>query len=242
MGVVTLEIVEPANGSNHIGTGAIRLRGLLVSSGHPPLFFKWYSSLVPPPPPMPTDAAIRVPAGSDPTDFIPSPGLPLGSQVLTFTAKDVPGESRTELQSVQHAGMAGGPAGPGVPAPCVIHVFIANMVLPTSSLTLSKASSTLGAQAPLHWREQTYQDINRLRYRWRFTPSGPPAGRAAADLVPIFAQLAFDASGSVPVVRYQGPLPGALGLGNYALTLRVESTVDANVGHEVSPRAVVLVA
>src|SRR5262245_9483593 len=117
MAVVSLRIVEPAivdpaAGFDHVGTGALHLHGEVLSGGHPPLFFKWSSSLVqPPPPPAAPDASIPVPPGSDPTSF--DVVLPVGSQVLTFTAKDVAGDSRTDLESVQDAGMAGGPTAAG---------------------------------------------------------------------------------------------------------------------------------
>ncbi len=233
MAVVDLRIEEPSNGANFVGNGPVPLRGAVLSTGHPPLFFKWYSSLVPPPTPDSRDASIPVPSGRDPLDFEPAAGLPLGSQVITLSAKDVAGETRTELESVQHAGMAGGPAAPGNPAPCIVHVFIATLTAPAAGAKLSKASSPLAAQAPLHWPDPAYQAINRLQYRWRFTPDGLPAGRASADLVPGFAQLAFDEKKLT--VTYTGPLPNTLGTGNYTLILRVESKADPDgVGYAVS--------
>jgi hypothetical protein len=233
MGVINLAILEPINGASFVGSGSVRLRGQVLSSGHPPLFFKWYSSLVAPIPPS-TDASIPLPGGADPLDF--TPPLPLGSQVLTLAAKDQPGESEPELQRVADAGMAGGPPGTA-PTPCLIHVLIANLREPAAAgAPLSKASGPLAAQAPPLWPEATYQARNDLQFRWRFTPVGPPAGRATAEFVPA---LVFDPSGSPPVVRYTGPLPAQLGTGTYRLTLRVERISNTAVGHEVS-RDVVL--
>jgi hypothetical protein len=176
----------------------------------------------------------------------------LGSQIITLAAKDQPGESSGELQSVKHAGMTGGPVAPGNPSPCLVHVFIADLRTPASGATLSKASSVLAARAPSQWGKQAeagpgfvinpaYHAVNRLRYRWRFAPSGPPAGRGSAELVPPSAQLTFVPAGSegpqtplVPLVRLSEALPAALGTGNYTLTLRVEDTDNPARGHEMS--------
>jgi hypothetical protein len=156
MAVVNLRIDEPAHNSDRFGPAATHLLGTVLSSGHPPLTFKWYSSLVPPPGGS-TDASIP---GSNSLDFtIPSPGLPVGSQVITFSAKDVAADTPAALAAVQNAGMAGGPVAPANPAPCVIHVYIATILLPGSGATLSKASATLRATAPRRWNEAEYQQL-----------------------------------------------------------------------------------
>jgi hypothetical protein len=127
--------------------------------------------------------------------------------------------------------MAGGP--PGVaPQPCLVHVLIADPRAPLEGATLSKANSLLSAQAPSQWGNEDYQtSVNRLRYRWLFSPSGPPANRASANFMP---PLIFDGAGDVPVVKYQGALPAELDLGDYALTLRVERSDNTAIKHEVS--------
>lgn len=231
MGVVTMSIVEPSNGQNFVGTSAVRLRGAVGSSGHGTLFFKWYSNLAE----TPAAAALNFDAA-----------LPIGSQVLILSAKDVAGETVAELQSVQHAGMAGGP--PSVAAPCLIHVLVANLLEPfTPGSVLSKANSLLTAQAPPQWGDAEYQSsVNRLRYRWRFTPAGSPPGRRSADFTPdvIFdppGRAPNDAPGAVPRVRFQGALPAEVDSGSYLLTLRLERTDAPEVGHEVT-RNVVLTA
>jgi hypothetical protein len=45
--------------------------------------------------------------------------------------------------------------------------------------------------------------------------------------------------GTMPLVRFAGPLPPVLGTGNYVLTLHVEDKINPNVGHQTS-QAVVL--
>ena len=236
MGVVTLRIIEPENDQNYSeGTTTVRLRGEQVSTGHAALFFKWYSNLATAP-------------VSTSLDFTAT--LPIGSQVLILSAKDVAGESVAELHSVRHAGMAGGP--PLVPppplySPCLIHVMVASIQAPSDGATLSKANSLLTAEAPPQWGNGEYQaSVNRLQYRWRFTPSGLPAGRGSADFMPA---LVFDppgvppndAPGAVPRVRYQGPLPAGLGTGAYVLSLRLERIDNPVVGHEVSRNVVLTV-
>ena len=258
MAVVTLQIAQPANGALFEGSGVTPLRGQITSSGHPSLFPKWYSSLVAPPTETSREAAIPVPGGGNPLDFTPAGGMPLGSQIITLAAKDRVGDTPADLQLVAHAGMTGGPVSPSNPSPCVVHVFIADARSPANgaplagAVTLSKASSVLAARAPSQWGKKPdtgpgfvinpdYHAINRLRYRWRFAPSGLPANRASAELTPTPAQLTFvpasgEGSGTpqVPLVRLTGPLPAALGTGNYTLTLRVEDTQNPARGHETS--------
>jgi hypothetical protein len=260
MPVVTLQVLQPANGAIFEGSGAARLQGAVTSSGHPPLFPKWYSSLVAPPSDTSHEAAIPVPGGGNALDFTPAGGLPLGSQTITLSTKDRSGESEAELHAVQHAGMAGGPVAAGNPAPCVVHVLVADLRAPASGATVSKAAGLLAAGAPSQWgvkapapspgspppdppfvANPAYHEINRLRYRWRFAPAGLPAGRAAADLVPSITDLRFVPAGSegaatppVPLVRFSGALPSSLGTGSYTLTLRVEHMDNPARGHEVS--------
>jgi hypothetical protein len=237
MGIVSLQILEPANDANFMGSGNVHLRGKLVTTGAGPLFFKWYSSLGAPP--ATTAQGVLINPGTDPLEF--TPVLPVGTQVITFTAKDQAGESAAELQAVKNAGMAGGPppARAGQPPPCVIHVLIANIAQPASGATLSKAAAVLSAAAPSHWNKSDYQSLNKIQYVWKFDPSGPPPGRNAGTLTPTLAQLTFDSSGAVPVVRYSGALPAAIGTGNYTLTLRVQRSDNASIGHEVKIPVVV---
>jgi hypothetical protein len=175
---------------------------------------------------------------------------------------------------VQETGTEGEPPETVVPPPpCVVHVFVATMLEPpdhaTSSTTLSRTGGgSLTALAPKQWGvpidfsdlgkgykpnldyhgDQATEKvpINKIRYRWRFQPSGPPANRASRDLIPAVNELTFlpnPAGGNLMAVRYNGPLVG-LDPGNYTLTLRVEELVEGDnnptFGDETSPRAVVL--
>jgi hypothetical protein len=250
MGVVQLAIIEPQNGQRFLGAQAssVRLRGELLSSGHGTLYYRWYSS----------QAGALNEASDDHFDF--TKPLAVGSHVLTFTTKDVQGDGREDIEAVQHAGMAGGPPEDGVVAPCVVHVFIAEMVGVSAGQNLSRANSTLLAVAPKQWGKHIdperpelgyelngdYNKVNKIRYRWRFRPSGPPEGRASGDLVQS-TDLTFGPhpdNDDLLIVRYNGPLPAGLGTGNYTLALRVEELVEnSNVvtpGHETAPVAVVL--
>lgn len=268
MGKVALTILEPQNGQrffrnalvDNVPVAKVRLRGGVPSTGHGQLFYRWYSGL---------EGALN--AASTSAVEIEGP-LTVGSHALTFTAKDVQGESPAEIKTVKEAGMAGGPPkGEGPPdakePPCVVHVFIA--VESTPRTTLSKAGATLTAVAPKQWgRPVDFNDlnkgyvlntdyhgsaaekkvrINKVRYRWRFRPSGPPEGRLAGDLVPSVGQLTFllDPGGEDRmVVQYHGPLPAELGTGAYTLALRVEELVENEAGptfgDETAPRQVTL--
>jgi hypothetical protein len=244
MSVVALAIHEPASGQVFLGTGAVRLRGSVVGTAPAPLFFKWYSSLEAPAPP-----GSPLP-GSTALDFVAT--LSRGSHVITLAAKDVEADTVAAIRTVQHAGMAGGPVSPANPSGCVIHVLVATVVAPASGAVVSKAAGVLTAVAPRRWGRRIgataafepdpdYHAINRLRYVWRFTPTGAPAGRATADLVPTLSQLRFDPGGASPTLTYAGALPAALGTGAYRMTLRVERTDDASAAHQAT-RSIVLAA
>jgi hypothetical protein len=242
MSIVQLQILEPQRGAHFqgISQSQVRMRGQVLSTGHPPLFFKWYSSLHFPPQSDPKNAALNSPA-DDPLNFTPS--LTVGSHVLTFTAKDKPTDSLGDLKAAQDAGMTGGPL--TAQSPCLIHLFIAKMIFPAAGATLSKANSTLQAEAPVQWDKPDYQSINRLRYHWRFVPAGQPANRHSADLIPAVNELTFhEASGAIPAyVQYQGHLPNELNnasdIGNYTLILRVEDIQDNTTRDEVSVPVVI---
>lgn len=265
MGKVALTILEPKIGQrfirnalvDNVPVAKVNLRGGVPSTGHGPLFYRWYSGL---------EGALN--EASTSAVEIEGP-LTVGSHILTFTAKDVAGEKPEDIKAVKDAGMAGGPPEPGVDTPCVVHVYIATIVEPAAKATLSKAGTTLIAVAPKQWGKPVdFKDltkgyelntdyhgdektkkvrINNVRYRWRFRPSGLPEGRPERDLVPSVGQLAFlefPATSRQMVVRYQGPLPADLGTGAYTMSLRVEELVESEegsrFGDETPTREVVL--
>lgn len=238
MAVLTLNLVQPADDTRLVGSGAQRLTASLAQPAPVPLFYKWYSSLAPDPVATMLDA--------------PAVVLPLGSQVLTLAARDQAADSAAALQAVVHAGMAGGPPEGG--QSCRVHVLIAELREPSAGASINRAGATLSARAPSQWgREKppagskvyepnpTYRSVNKLRYLWRFTPSGAPAGRASGQLEPTEAQWKFvppkaddGTHPDLPLLRYAGPLPAGLGTGAYTLTLRVEHADTPAQGHEQS--------
>lgn len=270
MGKVALTILEPQDGQrftesvleNNVWVAKVRLRGGVPPPGHGQLYYRWYSGI---------EDALNA-ASSTAAEIDAS--LTVGSHVLTFSAKDVPGESLEAIQTVKEAGMAGGPPRGGGPPdakdpPCVVHVYIATIVAPAEKASLSKGDSTLIAVAPKQWgRPVDFDDldkgyepnpdyhgddaqqkvrINKIRYRWRFRPSGAPEGRPARDLVPSVGQLTFleyPAESGQMVVRYRGALPAELGTGAYTLALRVEELDEGQggptFGVETAPREVTL--
>jgi hypothetical protein len=234
---VSLQIVEPPHGAVFTGAATVRLRGAVESPPPDPLFFKWYASLETPAPP---GSPLPVPAGGNPLDFVAPLGT--GSHVLCFTAKDIEGDDRSSLQSVRHAGLAGGPASPGNSNPCVIHVLTAGIVTPAAAgAVLNRAGATLAAVAPRQWGRRIgttstyepnpdYHAINQVAIVWQFTPVGGPGGRASATLRPSLNEMRFDPSGG-PSLIYAGGLPASLDTGAYDLTLRVELISNSQIGH-----------
>ncbi len=242
MPALALQLVRPADGTRLTGSGAQRLTAALAAPAPVPLYFKWYSSLAA----DPLGTALDLPAAV----------LPLGSQVLTCAAKDRAGDAPADLQAVVNAGMTGGPdvqpPPPGY-APCRVHVLIADLREPAAGATLSRGGATVAAQAPSQWGRKKaapgigyepnpdYAALNKLVYRWRFTPVGLPAGRPGGTWTPTPAQTVFvppkgddGTKPPVPLLRFTGPLPAGLATGNHTLTLRVEHADDATIGHEMS--------
>jgi hypothetical protein len=238
MASLTLELLQPADDTRLIGSGAQPLKASLTQPAPVPLFCKWYSSLAADPVATALDA--------------PGVQLPLGSQVLTVSVKDRLGDDAGALSAVVHAGMAGGPPEGG--QPCRVHVLIADLRAPSAGATISRAGATLSARAPSQWgREKApagskvyepnpnYQGLNKLRYLWRFAPAGAPAGRHSGQLAPTDGRWTFvppkaddGTHPDVPLLRYAGPLPAGLDTGPYTLTLRVEHADMPAQGHEQS--------
>lgn len=227
MTAVEVEIVQPADGATVAGGSTVDLIGrvgpLPAELSGVPLYYRWYSSEFPS-----TDGhySLDEDALLDPAVTYPAP-LGIGSQAITLAASDQQGQDKDAQNNTRHGGVAGGAKGP---KRCVVHVFRAVPRLPDSGNTLSQASSTLEADAPLHWPDQDYQALNRLRYRWHFEPD-PADGRAAANLVPGTLQFVVAATG--PLVFYTGPLP-ALDLGGYTMQLRVEDIQNPAVSDMAS--------
>jgi hypothetical protein len=230
MAVVELKINAPTNNQTFVGSvatnisfaGEPRPAGVDVSG----LFFKWYSSLL----------------GELNTALSFTRSLSIGTHVITFSVKDRAGDDRAALEQVRQAGMAGGaPSGvvppPANEAPCVVHVFVAKLILPPPdgpSPSYSRGSAIeLRALAPDQWDQPSYQALNRIRYRWIFTPGGASSG---PELLPAPEMLVLKVPNEVPEpqVIYNGPLPAGLNAGAHTLTLRVEDKTNPSMGHAVS--------
>lgn len=266
---IMLAIQQPTHEEVFVGTGAettvtVPLHGSIVATTFPTpatLFRKWYSSLGKPPDPMTPDASDTALAKTDQA----SVKLTVGSHIITYTVKDknedgVPEDDLEELfKSIEHIGTAGGPPEPppAIGPPCVIHVLIANILTPANLTNLSKANAILEAEAPLQWgkyvegaasypeRDPAYHAVNKVRYRWLFRRVAPPGPEIELDVLGGNAMTLIPPSDTVnppPRLRYAGPLPGALVVGQqYTLTLRVEHADTPAQGHSVS-RTVMIVA
>lgn len=252
MADVTLSIVNPQHGMRFFGSAAstIDLNGSIDHPDPGTLFYKWYSSLYNPDIETSEDApkaALNWPDHAyqlDPLNV--SPTFAVGSHTLTLTAKNIEGDSLNELQAVTEAGMTGGPPTDGAnPNPCIIHVFVATIVMPDDVapplLFYKDTTIALEAQAPLKWAESDYQSINRIRFRWRFVPEAggdayglPPLDASDAEIEAFQQDLEFhyDDERKLAFVRYSGGLPNAIPVGNYTLYLRVEDKQTQHDGDE----------
>jgi hypothetical protein len=254
MAAISLRIDAPAHHEAFEGNEAVTLRGAFVTPppdlGGATLFFRWYSSLFSGGETAVEQEkfAINNVEGVEITDpefaYTPTPPLGIGTHVISFAATDQPGETTAEQEAVQHGGVTGGAEGDGR---CIIHVFRANLISPPNNAVLSRAGSTLEAEAPATWGVETdtpgvftpndeYHKHNRLRYRWQFTPAGAPANRQPLAFIPEVDELIFDPPQTAterPIVRYQGPLPATL-TGGYNLSLHVEDAEEELGGHSTA--------
>jgi hypothetical protein len=151
MTAVTLAITQPANGTVFFqGETQVRLAGQIVPTipselAGVPLHYRWYSSLFPS---AEDRYSINEAALSNPATPFDAP-LGLGSHVISLAASDRPGETASDQNATNHGGVTGGAKGAGQ---CIIHLLRAVMVKPVAAgPPLSKASSTLEAEAPLQW-------------------------------------------------------------------------------------------
>jgi hypothetical protein len=247
MASVRLAIETPKDGDRFSGNASITFQGNITELppelAGVPLYYRWFSSLFPA---EEDHYSINSTALSDPTQtynpttdgFTPGPG----THVITLGASDQAGEDQAAQNATHHGGVTGGAAGE---SKCVVHVFKANSITPQSGGSLSRTEGVLEAEAPLQWGRlksgstdefelnPDYHQLNRLRYRWRFETRDNVGRAGVIPFEPTLQALTFDVKDSVPVVRYEGPLPLTQD-GPYTLTLRVEDTEAASFGHEVS--------
>jgi hypothetical protein len=188
MAVVDLEILKPQPSQRFIGatgpgeensgkTKTVDFRGEITGQPGQVLYLKWYSSLN-------TNEdhnyAIHT-AKYDPAhpqqDSFSFP-LTVGSQVITFTAKDVEPDDLASLRQVELAGMTGGPPKPERKDSCVIHVLIAEIVKPLDNETVIDEDVNnleLIARCPFLWGDEKYnKNINQLEYHWSLATVNDP--------------------------------------------------------------------
>jgi hypothetical protein len=236
---VTLEITQPANGAVLVppaipisGAGlAVALQGRVTSSRHPPLFYRWYSTLNP----APDEHKVALNWNDTQADTQVrnmTATLGVGTHIITLAAKDQLADTKAAIVQVVYAGMAGGSV--GAEHPCIVHVLLAS-IPPAQPTALSKSGAMLLAVAPFKWNDDDYRPINKIVYSWRFEPRGDPPNRAIVAFTP--ASLSFvqgDGGANKPLVQYQGELPAQLKLGGYTLVLRVEHADPPKPGHEAT--------
>lgn len=242
MATVGLAIAEPENDADFIGAPSVTFRG--EETDRPPelvetqMYFRWYSSLNP-------DAdenrySLNAAALTDAAEPYLSPALGVGSHVITFAASDRVGETADEIKAIEHGGVAGGLEGD---PPCVIHVFNASIFAPGSGgPAIAHGDLVLKAEAPALWAVSVNEDgeapfeinadyhaYNRLRYHWRFVPTGAPSGRPTLDYAPPPEDFGFIADPSPAHVTYEPALPAAA-TGTYRIELIVEDAQDQGLG------------
>jgi hypothetical protein len=232
MSAVQLTITEPSNGQTFRGRETINFRGRIRDELpqdllNTTLYYRWYSSLFPA---RENRYSINQPAFTNPTTNLNGTSiLDIGTHVITFATSDQPEETREAQDATRHGGVTGGAEGE---EQCIINVLRANLIAPTPNASISRNNIILRARAPILWQQAEYQNLNRIRYRWRFEPRGNPPGRPSRELTPALTELTFNAGESF--VEYRASLGNQIGTGAYTLTLRVEDLGNSNIGNEVS--------
>jgi hypothetical protein len=250
MSDVSLTITSPAHGSAI--TAPVALVGS-ASGNTAGLFFKWFSSLNA----AATQTHPEIQKSPPPTDYTPgglagtiSALGEFGSHALLLTATDQLGVDLASIKAVKRSALTGGaplppppaPRPPNPPPPCVVHQLAGAQFLNPASdgLTLSKANATIDILAPGAWQKEDpphsnvwipntdYQALNGVALALRLVPDGAPAGRASADLPPlVLTTLPVIRQNDKAWLRVAGPLPAALGTGNYRLLLTASAGTGA---------------
>lgn len=245
MAAVQIKIKQPAHDSAITGNTEMTFLGEVTDRPEElsgvPLYFRWYSSLFAS---AENRYSINVAALTDPAVGFTT-ALGVGTHAISLAVSDRPGETPADVDSAKHGGVTGGSEGD---AKCLLHVFRANLIQPIENEVQNRASGTLSAIAPLQWGKEKapktdppqyevnseYEKINRVQYRWQFTPTGDPAGRQTVDFIPEPKQYIFVPSeAQPPIITYQGALPGSLS-GAYRLTLFVEDSKGQLGSHQMS--------
>jgi hypothetical protein len=228
MSALSLQIIQPANGTGLVGSAAVIMKGSL-SGDATGLFFKWFSSL--------NSAATASNPELNTADHSAAilnwtaPLAEFGSHVIVLAATDRDGIDLPSVNAVTRSAMGGG-APPAAPAPCVVHRLVAEIRTPaTDGQSLSKASATLEFLAPLRWAKEDpshpgtwvadpdYQKVNGVGLKLNLAPGGPPDPAHNADITLDLASVPFFRADDKTWFRMTGALPANLGTGNYTLTL-----------------------
>ena len=238
MAVIGLSIDEPGNDQIFTGTASVTFRGSATVPAELtgiPVYYRWYSNQFSSG--VDDRYSMNEPAQNSANEAYVTTLVP-GTHSIAFAASDVAGEGKTDFESIQHAGVTGGAKGD---SKCLIHVFRANILMPVSGATLGHAAVVLQAEAPPQWAvsadaevggppyvpNDDYHEINRLQYRWRFTPNGSPSNRPVVEYIPIPEDLDYQPKDdAVPAtdptrVEFTAALP-ATAIGSYHLTLYAE--------------------
>lgn len=256
MGVVDLEILEPRHGQRFVfdTPSEVQFSGRVVpgeASGSTDggdaagLHLRWYSSLHAPPPPDDRETEhYPLNADTDTGHDTFARVLRIGTHVLTFTARDLEGDSAEQLRRVERAGMTGGA---DTDDRCVITVLEAQSVEePRIEASGSEHVAVLVARAPARWGRKPnvgngeapgyepdpdYHERNTVGYRWLLIPDGDGDPVVTWAPRPEDDDLAFDTldlgeDRNTPVVRFTPTLPVDLEPGRYRVILRVEDTAD----------------
>ena len=237
MSVIELAIHEPQHQQRFVEPDAVRLSGQVEDTDADDLHLEWYSSLHEPDADAPERTTLNG-ADDDPLDF--SRHLPLGTHVLTFTARDA-----QELAEVTRAGMTGGadpPDDPGLLAsPCVVTVLRAEVV----EAALETSAVRLAARAPAGWGTPDDDaasgytldpgEPNTIALRWMLTLAGEET--PAFTWTPNVDELEFDVGTphedddpGPPRVRFAPSVPPDA-TGPYRVTLRIEDVEDPERWH-----------
>jgi hypothetical protein len=228
MSDLTLAITQPIHGSAL--AGPVPLTGT-ASGSTSGMFFKWFSSL--------NSAGTQTHPEINTVDhslaslnFTTAVLSEFGSHAVVLSATDQDGLDLPSIKAVTRSALAGG-APPAAPAPCVVHQLSGAVILNPASdgLTLSKAGATIDVLAPGTWLKPDlshpgqwiantdYQAMNGVALTLHFEPNGPPDAAHSADIVLALTSLPVFRQNDKTYLRYTGPLPTNLGIGNYRLIL-----------------------
>lgn len=250
MAFIRLNIDLPEHNQSYSGSSDVILRGGLVSLPEElrnvPLYYRWYSSLYS----ASADEIVNNSRFSINEDALQDPQsdypvtVGIGTQAITLAVSDIQSEVLGEQQYANHVGVTGGIEGD---APCIIHVFKAEL---KETTVITSQLIEIRVVGPALWSvwdsdenqfvfNTEYEKVNRIQYRFVLSPADANNELPTVTLRPEPNELVIDETEPDVILLYRRELsedtiPTRIAPGKYNLTLYLENKATDEVMDDAS--------